>query len=176
MTEKQKQYVMDNWKLKTATVIAKELTTADNIVRTSDVHAYLTRNDITPITKRDLISGKLVELYNNGIIQVAALSRELKVSQQLVKDITDELGLNIQKNRKRGPIAKDDLSEMDDLSKSMMKQLKEREARIKEIRSNRASYTVYNQTGSPILDDLRNIKTTKRESTLLSNTDKKNST
>lgn len=167
MTEQQKQYVLTHWKTKTITQMAVELNSPKAVVRPADVHTFLTKNNIQPITKRDLITKEVIEIFEgNGNKQVATIAANLKVSKQLVTEIIEDLGFASSKSMpeepKQKPLSADEMLKRHD---AMMAK---RKARTAEIKAARAAFTVYNQTGSPLLDELRNIKTTEREKTLLS--------
>lgn len=168
MTEIQKQYVLKHWKTKTTTQLAVELNTAQAIVRPADVHALLTKNNIQPITKRDLITKEVVKIFESGgNKQITAIAAALKVSKQLITEIMEDLGFATGKSKmpdepKQTPLSADEMLKRHDAI------MAKRKARSAEIKAARAAFTVYNQTGSPLLDELRNIKTTEREKTLLS--------
>src|SRR5687768_12969089 len=102
MTNEQKKYLLDNWKKFTTSELALKLTTASQIVRPPEVHTFLTRNNITPITKRDLITKEVIEIYGNETTKISVIADRLKVSRQLVKDIIQEHGLALD-GIKNGP-------------------------------------------------------------------------
>ena len=172
MLEEHKKYILENWKKNTSTMLAEQLTTEERFVRPQDVQNFLVKNGISPITKRDLVTKDVIDVCGKGITEVKAIATMLKVSEWLVKEIVDENGLIVHKG-KTGPKTKEENSAADLLAKKKIDVMIKKQERSKEIKASRASFTFYNQTGSQILDELREIKTTKRENTLLSNTIKK---
>lgn len=167
MTDVEKEYILNNWKKFTTSQLALNLTSATRTVYPSEVHTFLTKRGIEPVTKRDLVTKQVIELYGNGMTTPSAIGSELKISAQLAKDIIEEYGLTI-KGIKVGPRAKANSAKDASEIKQKLLNLENKKKRSAEIKASRASFTVYNQTGSPILDELRNIKTTEREKTLLS--------
>lgn len=175
LTDEQKHWLLTvGWKKHTLSQLAAQLK-----ITPSSISELLKANNIEPMTKRDFIAEGILEIYNKGgILEVKSLSITLGCSQQLVKEIIEDFHLSYTTPAKaaaeKRAIESSKLTE-DQILKLRLAKLKEREKRSAEIKAARAGFTFYNQTGSPLLDEIRGIKTTKRENTLLTSTIKKES-
>lgn len=158
-TEEQKEWLLKvAWKKMTLNQISDELK-----INPSTISAFYKKHNIEPMTQRDLITRDIFALLDKGHVfkNIRSLSAKLNCSDNLVKSIVDDLCLlkeNTPKALKGINISKD--------IKQLDAELKKREEEKKERRSKLTKYT---QTGSDILDDLRQTKTTERSAKLLSN-------
>lgn len=123
-------------------------------------------NDIKPITKRDRVASKVLDLYNST--EQPPTNKELAkicdCSQGLIKMVIEEYNLTKPIVKEAKPVKK-----KDSVISANLKALQEREQRIAEQNKLRAQYAVYTQGSSELLDSVRQIRTSVRPKTLLTN-------
>ena len=155
------------WKKMTLNQIA--IHTGINI---STLKTLYTRHDIEPVKKRDLVASKLIDLYNTATEPLGS-NREIALlldcSEVLVKEIIRDYNLKI-KIRKYKTGTQEPVSDRE----VKIKAAKKRDQEIIDTAAMRTKFAVYTQSGSELLDSVRQINTTGRPKTLLTNATNKN--
>lgn len=148
--EQIKWLITIGWKKKTVNQLAEELKVERFLV------AYIfKKHKIEPISNVDILATRLIDLCNDGHpYNVMMLAEKLDTTTFLISEAIDEYGLFHGQTLKKGAKLK---------PKAPVLTLEEK------IAAKKASKppAVYSQSGSDLLDELRGIKTTNRESTLL---------
>lgn len=157
-------FLLKAWKQMTITQISVETK-----VPLSTLSVWFKRKGIEPTTQRDLVAKEIILMHAAGIIlKYRPIAEQLNCSQDLVKSIIKEYGLLDDAPMKRGP-AKKPVVPNNKTEQFQADALRAYDKHIKETKERRAKFAVYDQYGSELLDELRNIQTSKREQTLASN-------
>lgn len=157
----------ERWLIKTAW---KKLTLQE-IALKINVNVTVIKNlydeyEIKPITKRDRIASKILDIYNNTnpFPKVSELALMLNCSGPLVKSIIDDFGLTASKQQHE--VIKSKVKQQTKLKLKAMEDYDLRMAAQKELRKTLTSYT---QSSSDLIDHCRQMQTTLRPNTYLTN-------
>lgn len=167
ITTEIEQYLLNAWKTKTLSQMC-----AEKRINFSTLHVWFKKRGIEPITQRDLITKEIILMHEAGItLKYRPIAEHLKCSQILVKGIIEELGYLADTPMKRGPAPRAVQPEKikDEQELRQMAKMRAYKAHEQETKKRRLQYAIYDQSGSELLDSLRNINTTKREKTLSTN-------
>lgn len=171
MTNETKQWLLQTgWKHYTLTQLAQKTGETTTIITT-----LFKANDIKPITHRDIVTGKLLDIYKSpeckSIDDAAILCG---CSVRLITEINDEWQLGIPTKMEY----KKRLAELEGEQQGKKKQQRLPDEvrgyvnallRAQSGEKIERAAGIYTQSGSEILDTLRGIKTTGRPNTLLTN-------
>lgn len=159
LTEQQIQYLNSAWKKHTISEIGKE--TGLNL---AFITKYYKPLGIQPITHRDRIANKVLDLYEEYSVEDMAIECACSTTliNEIVKDFDLKVHTRVELRHKNKPIIKMDSQE------EINKLISAHEKRVKSIKDNRPA-AIYNQSGSALTDSLHGIKTTVRERTYLTN-------
>lgn len=151
------------WKRMTLQEIALHIHVNVSVIgRLYDLH------DIKPITKRDRIAGKVLDIYNSD--QPLPNNKELSLmfdcSDALIKKIMDEY--NLISATKQYKTATKQTSDKDIIT-AKLKALEDYDRRRAEHKELRKTFTVYTQSSSELVDHCRGTHTTLRPTTYLTN-------
>lgn len=123
--------------------------------------------DIKPITKRDRIASKILDLYNSGapFPKNSELALMFDCSGPLIKSILDDFGLNSATKAYKKALEKAN-AQKDEKLLAALEDFDKRTAAQKELRK---TFTSYTQSSSDLLDQCRQTHTTLRPNTYLTN-------
>jgi len=159
LTKEQEHWLANvAWKKFTLTQISKELK-----VSHSFVSQYYSSRGIECTTSRDLITQQVFKIAETREeLHHYEIAKELKCSPQMVKQILEMYDIKgVAKKVSLAEAAEiETKKEINKLKKNLFQEYKNK---LNKVKKSRIAFTVYNQTGSDMLDDLRGIKTTGRE-------------
>lgn len=165
LTAAQSEWVIKSaWKKLTLQEIALRLDVNVLIVK-----RLLDLYDLSPVTKRDQVTSQILDIYNDHsrpFPKNAQLATELGCSQIFIKSIIDDLGIisTTEKNKKGIKKSKQAIIPAEKLDA-----FKEYEQRMEAQRELRKTFTSYTQSSSDLIDHCRQMHTTLRPSTYLTN-------
>lgn len=159
--EKEKWMLTVAWKKMTLQQIAVELN-----INVTIIHGIYRKHGITPMTKRDLIASKVIDHYNSDSENLTTheYAAMLECTPALIKEIATDYNLNIPS--KKSAMAKTvSFTNKQKNAKAMSDYL----AQERKIKIDRAAFALYTQSGSELTDSVRQINTTMRPKTYLTN-------
>lgn len=153
LTKDQIEFLLKAWKTMTLTQISEAI--GDD--STSRVNTFYNKRGISPMTMRELIANELFKIRDSGALfnSINEIAKYLKTDSTMIKRAMDEYGIEIKTAPEINIIKEKILNDFDNS--------------IIESKENRSKFSVYTQSGSELIDEVRGVKTTKREKTLVSN-------
>lgn len=163
---------IEKWLLNTAWKkhTLKEIALLSNINVTVIKRLY-DDNEIKPITRRDQIASKILDLYNSAepFPRNSELAVMFDCSGQLIKSIVDDFNLNSTTKAYKNTVQK--VKQENEIT-FKLKTLQDHEKRIAAQKELRKTFTSYTQSGSDLIDHCRQMQTTLRPATYLTNNGK----
>lgn len=170
MTNETKQWLLaTGWKHFTLTQLSEKTNET-----TTTLIALFKQHDIKPMTHRDIVTSKLLDVYNSPECKCVDDAAILcGCSTKLITEINEEWQLGIPSKMEYKKQQQAQLEKIKNLKTQPIPLTSDVRQAINNIIGNdnriERAAGVYTQSGSEILDNLRGVQTTNRPETLLTN-------